>query len=348
MPRPVLLEVKHLSKHYPLRRGIFFPSLIGYVKAVDDVSFDIFEGETFGLVGESGSGKTTVGRLVLNLVSPTNGELRFQGKDILKLPVSEMKMMRQHMQIIFQKPFASLNPRKTVRSILENSLKIFSIGTALERAKRVSELLDLVGLNPDHLNRYPHEFSGGQRQRIGIARALAMNPKFVVLDEPVSALDVSVQAQILNLLKDLQAEFNLTYLFIANNLNVVGHLSHRVGVLYMGRIIETAPFDQLFSNPRHPHTKLLLKSVLTLKSRFENMEDLSFGERPDPLKLPRGCAYAGRCPRTEKECRDMRPDLIDCGGGHFVACHFADTGISGARAPEGIKGDVSVLGSSPS
>jgi oligopeptide transport system ATP-binding protein len=337
MPRPVLLEVSHLSKHYPLRRGIFFPSLIGYVKAVDDVSFDIFEGETFGLVGESGSGKTTVGRLILNLIPPTSGELRFHGKDVLKLATSEMKMMRQHMQIIFQKPFASLNPRKTVRSILENSLKIFSMGTPDEREKRVSELLDLVGLNPDHLNRYPHEFSGGQRQRIGIARALAMNPKFIVLDEPVSALDVSVQAQILNLLKDLQREFNLTYLFIANNLNVVGHLSHRVGVLYMGRIIETGAVDQLFSNPLHPHTKLLLKSVLTLKSRFENMEDLSFGERPDPLRLPLGCVYAGRCPGTETKCRDLRPELTNCGDGHFVACHFVKSGVSGIQAPQGSK-----------
>jgi oligopeptide transport system ATP-binding protein len=220
---------------------------------------------------------------------------------------------------------------------LENSLKIFSMGTPEEREKRVSELLDLVGLNPDHLNRYPHEFSGGQRQRIGIARALAMNPKFIVLDEPVSALDVSVQAQILNLLKDLQREFNLTYLFIANNLNVVGHLSHRVGVLYMGRIIETGAVDQLFSNPLHPHTKLLLKSVLTLKSRFENMEDLSFGERPDPLRLPLGCVYAGRCPGTETKCRDLRPDLTNCGDGHFVACHFVKSGVSGIQAPQGSK-----------
>jgi peptide/nickel transport system ATP-binding protein/oligopeptide transport system ATP-binding protein len=249
----------------------------------------------------------------------------------------EMKEMRQHMQIIFQKPFASLNPRKTVRAILENSLDIFKMGKTQDRSRRVSELIQLVGLNPDHINRYPHEFSGGQRQRIGIARALAMNPKFIVLDEPVSALDVSVQAQILNLLKDLQKEFHLTYLFIANNLNVVGHLSNTVAVLYMGRIIEMAPADKLFSEPRHPHTKLLLMSVLTLKSRFENMEDLSYGERPDPLNLPQGCTYASRCHAARAECREQSPELRNCGANHSVACHLISsdaTGMNAAKASQ--------------
>jgi len=323
MSEAPLLEVEHLSKHYPITHGLFFPSLVGHAKAVDDVDFQVFDGEIFGLVGESGSGKTTVGRLSLNLIKPTSGGVRFQGKDIFSLPAGEMKRMRQHMQIIFQKPFASLNPRKTVRATLEDSLKIFQIGTPQERAKRVADLVELVGLNPNHVNRYPHEFSGGQRQRIGIARALAMNPKFIVLDEPVSALDVSVQAQILNLLKDLRNELGLTYLFIANNLNVVDHLCNRVAVLYMGRIVEMGPVEDLFTNPQHPHTSALLKAVLTLKSRFVDMEKTGFGERLDPLKLPDGCTYAARCPQVADHCWNTKPKLADRGGDHFVACHFS-------------------------
>jgi oligopeptide/dipeptide ABC transporter ATP-binding protein len=343
MPTPILLEAENLSKHYPVKRGILFPSLVGYVKAVDDISFQISHGETFGLVGESGSGKSTVGRLVLNLIPPTGGKVRLRGKDIFSLTPLEMKQMRQNMQIIFQKPFASLNPRKTVRAILGNSLEIYRTGTPQERAERISELLQLVGLNPDHVNRYPHEFSGGQRQRIGIARALAMNPKFLVLDEPVSALDVSVQAQILNLLRDLQMELGLTYLFIANNLNVVGHLCDRVAVLYMGRIVEMAPVDELYSNPAHPHTKALLKAVLTLKSRFEDMQDISFGERIDPLSLPEGCTYASRCHLAEEKCWGLRPELMDCGSGHFVACHFALADIAGESAARLIEGQMTDL-----
>jgi oligopeptide transport system ATP-binding protein len=343
MPKSILLEAENLSKHYPMKRGIFFPSLVGYVKAVDAISFHIADGETFGLVGESGSGKSTVGRLVLNLIPPTSGQVWFRGKDIFSLPPFEMKQMRQNMQIIFQKPFASLNPRKTVRAILGDSLQIYRTGTPQQRAERISELLELVGLNPDHVNRYPHEFSGGQRQRIGIARALAMNPKFLVLDEPVSALDVSVQAQILNLLRDLQKELGLTYLFIANNLNVVGHLSDRAAVLYMGRIVEMAPVDELFANPRHPHTKALLKAVLTLKSRFEDMQDISFGERIDPLSLPKGCTYASRCYLAEARCWGLRPGLRDCGFGHSVACHFALSDTAGENAARVIEGQTTEI-----
>jgi oligopeptide transport system ATP-binding protein len=317
-----LLEVESLSKLYPIKKGLFLPSLVGHVKAVDDISFHVNNGETFGLVGESGSGKTTVGRLVLNLIPASKGVVRFQGKDIVSLSHREMHLVRRQMQIIFQKPFSSLNPRKTIGSIIEDSLNIFKVGNYQDRSKRVSDLLDLVGLNPDHANRYPHEFSGGQRQRIGIARALAMNPKFIVLDEPVSALDVSVQAQIINLLKDLQQEFSLTYLFIANNVNVVGHLSNRVGVLYMGRIVELAPVDVLFNNPAHPHTRLLLKSVLTLRSKFDNMEDLSLGERPDPLKLPEGCTYRTRCPIAKDKCMEARPPLVEVAKDHYAACYY--------------------------
>ena len=336
MSDSALIEIENLDKYYPVKRGLLFPRLVGHVRAIDAVSFQILEGETFGLVGESGSGKTTMGRLVLNLIRPTRGQVRFQGQNIIGLPAKEMKRMRQHMQIIFQKPLASLNPRKTVRIILEDSLNIFNLGTPSQRVKRVTELLELVGLNPDHVNRYPHEFSGGQRQRIGIARALAMNPKFIVLDEPVSALDVSVQAQILNLLKDLQRELGLTYLFIANNLNVVGHLSNRVGVLYNGRIIEMAPTDELFTKPQHPHSRILLKSVLTLRSRFESTEEVNFGERSDPLNLPSGCTYASRCHLAETRCWVLRPELVDRGESHFVACHLLPTGMASqgrARVP---------------
>ena len=323
MPENTLLEVESLSKHYPVKRGLLFPSLVGYVKAVDDVSFCIYSGETLGLVGESGSGKTTIGRLVLNLIPPTNGSIRFQGTDIVHLAPKEMSLMRRHMQIIFQKPFASLNPRKTVGSIIEDSLKIYGFGNEQERFNRVADLLDLVGLSRDHADRYPHEFSGGQRQRIGIARALAMNPKFIVLDEPVSALDVSVQAQIINLLKDLQNEFDLTYLFIANNINVVGHLSNRVGVLYMGRIVELASVDGLLNSPAHPHTRLLLKSVLSLKAQFDSIDDLGLGERQDPLRPPGGCAYHPRCPISKQNCRETPPPLIKVGEDHYAACYYS-------------------------
>ena len=322
MSRAALLEVKHLSKHFPVKHGLLFPSVVGYVKAVDDVDFQIFDEEIFGLVGESGAGKSVVGRLVLDLIKPTSGRVQFQGKDLYSLSVGEMKRMRQHMQIIFQKSFASMNPRKTVRDILGGSLNIFHIGTHEERVKRIAKLVELVGLNPSHLNRYPHEFSGGQKQRINIARALAMNPKFIVLDEPVSSLDVSVQAQILNLLRDLRDKLGLTYLFIANNLNVVDHLCNRVAVLYMGRIVEMAPVDELFRNPQHSYTRVLLKAVLTLKSRFVDMEEINFVKQIDPLKLPAGCVYAHCCPEITDRCRSARPKLVDRGRGHFAACHF--------------------------
>lgn len=318
----VLLEVQDLKKHFPIRGGVL-SRVVASVKAVDGVSFAIRKGEVLGLVGESGSGKTTVGRTLLRLIEPTGGRILFDGQDITELPRNQLRPYRRRMQIIFQDPFSSLNPRMTVGDIIAEPLIIHGIGkTPQERTERVAELLKLVGLSPDHMRRYPHEFSGGQRQRIGIARALAVQPDFIVCDEPVSALDVSIQAQIINLLEDLQAQFNLTYLFIAHDLAVVRHISDRVAVMYLGHIVEIADRDEIYENPLHPYTKALISAVPIPDPEVEAKREriILTGDVPSPVNPPSGCVFHTRCPIAIPECSRVVPPLEDKGGGHYVAC----------------------------
>ena len=317
-----LLEVRNLSKHYRLRRGFFGPSNLT-VKAVDDISFSVQKGETLGLVGESGCGKTTTGRCILRLVEPTAGEIRFQEQELLQLSSAKMRSLRRNMQMIFQDPYASLNPRMTVHAILEEPLTIHKIGTAAERRERVVTLLQRVGLNPTHRNRYPHEFSGGQRQRIGIARALALDPQFIIADEPVSSLDVSVQAQIINLLRDLQQSLQLTFLFIAHDLSVVQHFSDRIGVMYLGKLVELGPSLQLFRQPLHPYTKLLLESVPVPDPAARKPRKLLKGDLPTPLDPPSGCRFHPRCPIAIDRCKTEEPVLREIAPGHSASCHLA-------------------------
>jgi oligopeptide/dipeptide ABC transporter ATP-binding protein len=317
-----LLEVKNLTKHYSVSRGIF-SSKRHVVKAVDGISFALEPGETFGLVGESGCGKTTAGRCILRLIDTTLGEVWFDGKNLLNLDKEELRLMRRQMQMIFQDPYASLNPRMSIRRILEEPLIIHRVGNNKERLERISELMRMVGLDPALMNRYPHEFSGGQRQRIGIARALALEPKLIVADEPVSALDVSVQAQILNLLKDLQQKLNLAFVFIAHDLSVVQYFCDRIAVMYLGKIVELASSQELFRNPIHPYSKMLLASIPVPDPRTRSKRENLKGEIPTPIKPPAGCRFHPRCSIAVDQCKVDEPELREILPGHFAACHLA-------------------------
>jgi oligopeptide/dipeptide ABC transporter ATP-binding protein len=328
-----LLEVRHLTKHFTRGHGLFAKKTI--VHAVDDVSFTVHEGETFGLVGESGSGKTTTGRCILRLIEPTSGEVLFRDENVLSFPRERLRRARRDMQIVFQDPYSSLNPRMRAGAIVEEPLVIHGIGRKSERQARVAELFSLVGLDPSHLSRYPHEFSGGQRQRIGVARALALNPSLVVCDEPVSALDVSIQAQIVNLLEQLQEEFGLTYLFIAHDLAVVRHISDRIAVMYLGKIVEVAPADGLYDNPLHPYTLTLLSAIPIPDPAVERTRKAIRvqGDLPSPANPPVACRFHTRCPFVQPtRCADEEP-LLRPIEGHMVACHYAEEIKAGAIRP---------------
>ncbi len=319
--REKLVEIKTLRMWFPIFRGVL-QRHVADVKAVDGINFHVYRGETLGLVGESGCGKSTTGRAILQLYRPTGGQVLFESKDLVKLKDNELRPMRRQMQMIFQDPYASLNPRMTVGSIVSEPLEVHNIGTKAERLERVRELLRVVGLNPYFINRYPHEFSGGQRQRIGVARALAVNPSFIVCDEPISALDVSIQAQIINLLEDLQEQFGLTYLFIAHDLSVVRHISDRIAVMYLGKIMEMADREELYRNPMHPYSQALLSAVPIPDPVVEEKRQriILEGDVPTPINPPKGCHFCTRCPKVMDVCRENEPEFHDYGSEHFVAC----------------------------
>ena len=330
-----LLRVEHLTMFFPVRKGIL-QRRAGWVRAVDDVSFTVRRGETLGLVGESGCGKSTAGRAILQLYKPTSGSVFYEGQDLTKASSSEMRKRRRDMQIVFQDPYASLNSRLTVGSIVAEPLEIHHMGNARERQERVNELLRVVGLDPSMASRFPHEFSGGQRQRIGIARALALNPSFIVCDEPISALDVSIQAQVINLLQELQEKYGLTYLFIAHDLSVVRHISDRVAVMYLGKIVEITTRKELYDRPLHPYTMALLSAVPIPDPEVERKRRrmILTGDVPSPVNPPSGCRFHTRCPFAAQICRDEEPPLVDAENDHSVACHFWDAiqAKGGARA----------------
>jgi oligopeptide transport system ATP-binding protein len=317
----VLLEVKDLIKYFPVRRRTLFSKTSGYVKAIDGVSFVIKKGETLGLVGESGCGKSTTARLILRLIRATSGQILLEGEDVLSLSKEELKVKRKDMQLVFQDPYASLDPRMIVEDIIGESLEAYKIASGKKKEARVKELLEIVGLDPIYAKRYPHEFSGGQRQRIGVARALSLNPKLILCDEPVSALDVSIQAQIINLLQDLQKEFELTYLFIAHDLSVVKHISNRVAVMYLGKIVEVADKRTLYSEPLHPYTQALLSAVPVADPKLHCERILLEGDVPSPINPPSGCRFHTRCAYAKDSCKEAEPPLIEIKPEHYVACH---------------------------
>jgi len=320
----VLLQVRDLVKYFPIMRGTLIQRQVGAVKAVDGISFDIFRGETLGLVGESGCGKSTAGRTILQLYRPTSGSVLFEGVDLVKLKGEDLRKMRRRMQMIFQDPYASLNPRMTVGQIISEPLIIHGVANGKEAQERAEELLRLVGLNPAYTNRYPHEFSGGQRQRVGVARALALEPAFIVCDEPISALDVSVQAQVVNLLEDLQSQMGLTYLFIAHDLSMVRHISNRIAVMYLGVIVELADRHELYNHPLHPYTQALLSAVPipdpVIEARRQRI--ILKGDVPSPINPPSGCRFRTRCPLADTICAEQRPEFREVQSGHWVACHM--------------------------
>jgi oligopeptide transport system ATP-binding protein len=322
----ILLRVENLVKHFPITQGIILQKQIGAVHAVDGVSFDVRRGETLGLVGESGCGKSTTGRTILQLYKPTAGQVHFDGVDLVSLKGEDLRLMRRRMQMIFQDPYASLNPRMTLTDIIGEPLVVHNVAKGKELNERVEHLLELVGLNPGFASRFPHEFSGGQRQRIGIARAIALQPSFIVCDEPISALDVSIQAQVVNLLEDLQEKFNLTYLFIAHDLSMVRHISKRVGVMYLGIIVELTDRDELYENPLHPYTQALLSAIPIPDPFLEEKRRRTIlqGDVPSPVNPPSGCRFRTRCPIAEESCAEKQPEFRELKPGHFVACHFAE------------------------
>ncbi len=325
-----LLEVKDLVKHFPITKGIIFSKKVGAVQAVDGIDFNVMRGETLGLVGESGCGKSTTGRMILRLIEATAGVINFEGRNVLELGKDQMRELRKDIQIIFQDPYASLNPRMTVGDIIGEPLYIHKLAKGKEREKRVRELLEVVGLSAFHARRFPHEFSGGQRQRIGVARALAVNPKLIVCDEPVSALDVSIQAQVVNLLQDLQEEFDLTYIFIAHDLSVVRHISDRVAVMYLGKIMELANKQDLYASPQHPYTQALLSAIPVADPTVKKERVILTGDVPSPINPPKGCRFHTRCPKAMDICSEVEPKWLEVADEHFAACHLL-TGKDGEK-----------------
>lgn len=317
-----LLEVKNVKKYFPVKDKSIFSSQKNYVQAVNNVSFTINEGETFGLVGESGCGKSTLARLIMGLIKADSGEINFQGTNFLNLRGSELRKSRRQMQMVFQKPYESLNPKMTVGQIISAPFDIHGVYSKQERVQKVKELLEMVGLSQQYINRYPHEFSGGQRQRIGIARAIALNPKLVICDEAVSALDVSIQSQILNLLNDLQKEFNITYLFISHDLSVVKHVSDKIGVMYLGEMVEFGDAETIYKNPKHPYTQALLSAIPIPDPTYKKERIILEGDLPSPINPPSGCRLSTRCPYAMPHCKEASPELTPLGTNHSVACHL--------------------------